>query len=91
MARVEVRYVLDLPIECPYVVHNERGNRVRHRLSCLTRRSHAFAKRVCLGDAAVVLCVFESNWLRSHRCLREAANGLSDGHRYRRRSPARAR
>ena len=88
---VEVRCVLGSPMDCPYVVHGERLNGVlRDRLNCLTRKTHAFAKRVCLWDAAVVLCVFESNWLRSHRCLRERVDGLSDGCRYRRRGPAMA-
>jgi hypothetical protein len=88
---VAVRCVLGSPIECPYVVHGERLNGVlRDRLNCLTRKTHAFAKRVCLWDAAVVLCVFERNWLRSHRCLRERAEDCSSGRRYRRRSPAMA-
>jgi hypothetical protein len=55
---VAVRCVLGSPIECPYGVHGERLNGVlRDRLNCLTRKTHAFAKRVCLWDAAVVLCV----------------------------------
>ena len=88
---VAVRCVLGSPIACLYVVHGERLNGVlRDRLNCLTRKTHAFAKRVCLWDAAVVLCVFERNWLRSHRCLRVRVDGLSDGRRYWRRSPAMA-
>jgi len=88
---VAVRCVLGSPIECPYVVHGERLKGVlRDRLNGLTRKTHAFAKRVCLWDAAVVLCVFERNWLRSHRCLRERAEDCSSGRRYRRRSPAMA-
>ena len=88
---VEVRCVLGSPIACPYVVHGERLHRVlRDCLNGLTRQTHAFAKRVCLWDAAVVLCVFERNWLRSHRCLREPAEDCSSGRRYGRRSPAMA-
>jgi hypothetical protein len=79
------------PIECPYAVHEERLNGVlRDRLNCLTRKTHAFAKREQTWDAAVVLCLFESNWLRSHPALpcgigtipqglREPANDLPNG------------
>jgi hypothetical protein len=63
---------------------------LRDRLNCLTRKTHAFARRVCLWDAAVVLCLFESNRLRSHLCLRALVDDLSEGRRYRRRSPAMA-
>ena len=59
-------------------------------LNGLTRQTHAFAKRVCVWDVAVVLCVFECNWLRSHRCVHGCVDGLLDGRRYWRRSPAMA-
>jgi hypothetical protein len=89
VVRIEVHQVLGQPIECPYAVHEERLNGVlRDRLNCLTRKTHAFAKREQTWDAAVVLCLFESNWLRSHPALREPATDLPNGRRYRRRSPA---
>ena len=88
---VEVRCVLGSPIACPYGVHGERLNGVlRDRLNGLTRQTHAFAKRVCLWDAAVVLCVFERNWWCLRWCLRVRVDGLLDGRRYWRRSPAMA-
>ena len=58
--------------------------------ACAHTPATADAQRVCLWDAAVVLCVFERNWLRSHRCLRERAEDCSSGRRYRRRRPAMA-
>ena len=88
---VAVRCVLGSPIACPYGVHGERLNGVlRDRLNGLTRKTHAFAKRVCLWDAAVVLCVFERNWWCLRWCLRVRVDGLLDGRRYWRRRPAMA-
>jgi hypothetical protein len=67
VVRIEVCQVWGEPIACPYAVHEERLNGVlRDRLNCLTRKTHAFAKREQTWDAAVVLCLFEGNWLRSH-------------------------
>ncbi len=54
------------------------------------RKTHAFAKQASTWDAAVTLCLFEHNWLKLHRALREPAGPLPDGRRYRRRSPAMA-
>ena len=86
---VEVRRVLGAPIECPYVVCEERLNGVlRDRLACLTRKTHAFAKAKRTWDAAVALCLFEINWLRPHQALREPGEGLPGGRRYRQRTPA---
>jgi len=86
---VEVRRVLGAPIECPYVVCEERLNGVlRDRLACLTRKTHAFAKAKRTWDAAVALCLFEINWLRPHQALREPGEGLPGGRRYRQRIPA---
>ena len=83
VVRIEVRQVLGKLIACPYAVHEERLNGVlRDRLNGLTRKTHAFAKREQTWDAAVALCLFEGNWLRSHPALREAANDLSNGRRY---------
>ncbi|MCX7609576.1 MAG: hypothetical protein N2049_10215 [Anaerolineales bacterium] len=88
---VEVRQVLGPPIACPYAVHNERLNGVlRDRLNCLTRKTHAFAKDERTWDAAVTLCLFETNWLRPHPALRELADNLPHGRRYRQRTPAMA-
>ena len=36
----------------------------------------------------MILCLFEHNWLRLHRALREAGKGLPEGRRYRPRTPA---
>lgn len=88
---IEVRQVLGPPIACPYAVHEERLNGVlRDRLSCLTRKTHAFAKDSRTWDAAVILCLFETNWLRAHPALREPADNLPNGRRYRQRTPAMA-
>ena len=38
----------------------------------------------------MTLSLFEGNWLRLHPALREPANDLPHGRRYRRRSPAMA-
>jgi hypothetical protein len=59
-------------------------------LSALTRKTHAFAKKAETWDALVILCLFEHNWLRPHRALREERADLLDGRRYRRRTPAMA-
>jgi hypothetical protein len=76
--------VLGEAVACPYC---ERLNGVlRDRLNALTRRTHAFAKR----DALVVGCLFEHNWIRPHRALRERVEGLPGGRRYRQRTPAMA-
>lgn len=83
VVRIEMRQVWDEPIACPYAVHEERLNGVLgDRLNCLTRKTHAFAKREQTWDAAVILCLFEGNWLRSHPALREAINDLSNGRCY---------
>ena len=41
-------------------------------------------------NALVILCLFEHNWLRPHRALREAGKGLPEGRQYRPRTPAMA-
>lgn len=38
----------------------------------------------------MTLCVFEHTWLRPHGALRELAEDLPNGQRYRQRSPAMA-
>jgi len=86
---VQVRTVLGEPVACPYTVHEERLNGVlRDRLNALTRRTHAFAKEARTWDALVTVCLFEHNWIRPHPALRERAEGLPNGRRYRRRTPA---
>ena len=78
-------------VECPHPFHQERFNGVlRDRLAFLTGKTHAFAKGARTWDAAVILALLEHNWLRAHPALREGAEGLSEGRRYRRRTPAMA-
>ena len=87
MVRVEVRQVLGKAVDCPYPVHEERLNgMLRDRLNALTRN----AKTTGTWDALVILCLFEHNWLRPHRALREAGKGPPEGRRYRPRTPAMA-
>ena len=91
VVRVQVRAVLGPPPACPYTVHVERLNgELRDRLNCLTRKTHAFAKTTTTWDAAVVLQLFEHNWLRAHPALRERLDPPSEGRRYQQRSPAMA-
>ncbi|MDB4949050.1 MAG: hypothetical protein JWM27_1699 [Gemmatimonadetes bacterium] len=74
-----------------HTVRIERRNGVlRDRLSCLTRKTHAFAKRSATWDAAVTLSLFEESWMRPHRALRVKQAGLRDGRTYQHRSPAMA-
>lgn len=91
VVKVAVRVVVGELIGCPYTVHVERLNGVlRDRLACLTRKTHAFSKTSATWDAAVVLSLFEHNWLRPHHALREGPlEGLAPM-RYRRRTPAMA-
>lgn len=89
LVRVEVRPRFGEVPECPYTVCVERLNGVlRDRLGCLTRKTHAFAKQVPSWDAAVTLCLFEHNWMRPLRALREVEPDPSRGRRYRQRCPA---
>lgn len=89
LVRVEVRPRFGEVPQCPYTVCVERLNGVlRDRLGCLTRKTHAFAKQVSSWDAAVTLCLFEHNWMRPLRALREVEPDPSTGRRYRQRSPA---
>jgi len=91
VVRVDVRVVMGEMVGCPYPVHRERFNGVlRDRLACLTRKTHAFAKEAKTWDAAVILALFEHNWLRPHPALREKAANLPNGRRYHRRTPAQA-
>jgi hypothetical protein len=91
LARVEVRATIGELIDPPYPVHLERLNGVlRDRLACLTRRTHAFAKRATTWDALVGLALFEHNWLRPHPALRQAVARPIAGPRYQRRTPAMA-
>lgn len=91
VVKVEVRHVFGPEPECEHTVHVERQNGVlRDRLNCLTRKTHAFAKRKRTWDALVGLCLFEHNWLRPHDALREEMAGLPRGQIYRKRTPAMA-
>lgn len=83
LSRVEVRTPFGASAAQPYTVHIERLNGVaRDHLACLTRKTHAFAKREATWDAAVGLWVFVHNWLTPHRALRrplaEPAGGRRD-------------
>jgi len=91
LEKVEVRHCFGPQPTSPYTVLVERKNGVlRDRLACLTRKTHAFAKRDATWLALVGLSLFEHNWLVEHVALREAATGLPGGRIYRRRSPAMA-
>jgi hypothetical protein len=87
---VEVRPVFGTTVAQPVPVHIERLNGCcRDRLNCLTRKTHAFAKRAATWDAAVGLCLFEHNWIRPHPALRQPlAVPDAAGRRYRRETPA---
>ncbi len=71
-------------------VHIERLNGVlRDRLACLTRKTHAFAKRSAqTWDALFGLALFEHNWLRAHPALSQPSS--VPGRYYERRTPAMA-
>ena len=56
VVRIKVKQVLGQPVECPYAVHVERLNGIlRDGLNCLSRKTHAFAKREHTWDGALVL------------------------------------
>ncbi len=88
LARIEVRATIGAVAAQPYTVHIERLNGVRRdRLACLTRKTHAFAKRATTWDAAVGLALFAHNWLRHHPALRERL-AEPEARRYHHRTPA---
>jgi hypothetical protein len=88
---VEVRAALGEQVENPATSYEERINGVlRDRLNALTRKTHAFAKRAPTWDALVAVCLFERNWLRPHKALRQRREGLPDARRYLQRTPAMA-
>jgi len=91
LAQVEVRPTIGAAVEQPHTVQVERLNGVlRDRLACLTRKTHAFAKRAATWDAAVGLLLFERNWLRPHPALRLPLAVPVGPRRYQRRTPAMA-
>ena len=91
IVEVRVRHCFGPKPSHAYTVHIERRNGVlRDRLGCLTRKTHAFAKRNATWDAAVTLSLFEENWMRPHRALRVEQAGLPERRRYLQRSPAMA-
>ncbi len=88
---IAVRAPIGPAVAQPHTVHIERFNGVlRDRLACLTRKTHAFAKRPATWDAAVSLATFERNWLRPHPALRQPLPVPDRGRRYLRRTPAMA-
>jgi hypothetical protein len=88
-AGVEVRPTIGTAAAQPHTVHVERLNGVlRDRLVCLTRKTHAFAKRAATWDAAVALLLFEHNWLLPHPALRQHRPDPVGPRRYRQRTPA---
>ena len=91
LVKVEVRHCFGAATLDPRTVRVERLNGVfRDRLNCLTRRTHAFAKRTGTWDAAAGLCVFAHNWITPHHALRERAPDLPYPRQYRERTPAMA-
>lgn len=73
LARVDICAVIGAVAAQPYTIHIERLNGVvRDRLACVTRKTHAFAKRAATWDAAVGLLLFEHNWVRWHVAEPEA-------------------
>lgn len=91
VVEVRVRHCFGPEPDLAHTVHVERRNGVlRDRLNCLTRKTHAFAKREATWDAAVELSLFEGNWMRAHPALQVKEEGLPGGRHYRRRSPAMA-
>jgi hypothetical protein len=63
---------------------------MRDRLACLTRKTHAFAKRVATWTAAVSLRIVEHNWMLPHVALRQPLPVPTEGRRYDQRTPAMA-
>jgi hypothetical protein len=86
-----VRATIGAPVAQTYLVHIERFNGVlRDRLGCLTRKTHAFAKRIASWDALFSLTLFQHNWIRSHVALRLRLPQPNNGRRYDQRTPAMA-
>jgi IS1 family transposase len=91
LERLELRAVLGEQAEQPYPVMVERQNGVlRDRLACLTRKTHAFAKRAATWDGCFSLEVFEHNWILPHVALRQPLPEPAGGRRYHHRTPAMA-
>ena len=91
LERVDVRATIGPAAAQPYAVHVERLNGAwRDRLGCLTRQTHAFAKREATWEAAFALAIVEHNWLRPHVALRQPLPESVGGRRYHQRTPAMA-
>lgn len=91
LERIDVRATIGALVAQPYPVHSERLNGVRRdRLACLTRKTHAFAKRAATWDALVGLTLFAHNWIDPHLALRQPLPhpDPGTGRRYRPRTPA---
>ncbi|MBI4496428.1 MAG: hypothetical protein HY689_00800 [Chloroflexi bacterium] len=92
LERVEIRATLGELAEHPYTVVVERQNGVLRdlRRACLTRKTHAFAKRAATWDACFSLALFAHSWVLPHRALRQRLADPVAGRRYERRTPAMA-
>lgn len=83
LVAVEIQATIGPVAAQPYAVHVERFNGVlRDRLACLTRKTHAFAKRAATWDAALGLAIFAQNWLQPHPALRRPRVGPDARGRY---------
>ena len=91
LERVDVQATIGELVAQPYPVQSERLNGVlRDRLACLTRKTHAFAKRATTWDALVGLTLFAHNWVEPHHALRQPLPhpDPGTGRRYRPQTPA---
>lgn len=91
LERIDVQATIGALAAQPYPVHSERLNGVlRDRLACLTRKTHAFAKRAATWDGLVGLTLFAHNWVEPHIALREPLPhpDPATGRQYRPRTPA---
>ncbi len=88
---VEIRVAMGASSGPAGTVHVERLNgALRDRLNALTRKTHAFAKQDATWDALVGLQIFDHNFHRAHRSLRQPLQVPDGMYRYHHRSPAMA-
>lgn len=89
--RVTHRHCFGVETPDPYTVRVERLNGcLRDRINGMTRKTHGFAKRVETWEALLGVAIFEHNWLRPHKALRQRTPELPKGRRYLQRTPAMA-